>query len=69
MKNKTNLIIHDHHVIKGSRVLALDKLTSNEIYSILISKVQNKPSSNFYFANMFEDNEQLTGQQFICYYA
>ena len=33
----------------------LDKLTSTEIYSILISKIQNKPSSNIYFENMSND--------------
>ena len=49
------MIIHDHHLIKGSRVLTLDKLTSSEIYSILILKVQNKPSSNIYFENLFND--------------
>ena len=54
-ENATNLIIHDHHLIKGSRVLTLDKLTSSEIYSILILKVQNKPSSNIYFENLFND--------------
>ena len=27
------------------------------MYSILISKVQNKPSSNFYFENVFDDND------------
>ena len=45
-ENATNLIIHDYHLIKGSRVVTLDKLTSTEIYSILISKVQSKPSFN-----------------------
>ena len=44
-------------LIKGSRVLTLDKLTSTEIYYILISKVQNKPSSYFYFENLFDDND------------
>ena len=34
-----NLITYDHHLIKGSRVITLDKLTSTEIYSILILKV------------------------------
>ena len=48
----TNLIIHDHHVIKGSRILTLDKLPSTEINAILISKFQNKPSSNFYFEKL-----------------
>ena len=53
-ENATNLIIHDHHLLKGSRVMTLDELTSTEIYSILISKVQNKPSSNIY-ENLFTD--------------
>ena len=56
-ESTTNLIIHDHHVIKGSRILTLDKLSSTEIYAILISKVQNKPSSNFYFESLFDDND------------
>ena len=51
----TNLIIHDHHEIKYSRILTIDKLSSTEIYTILISKLQNKPSSNFYFENMFKN--------------
>ena len=42
-ENATDLIIHDHHLIKGLRVITLDKRTPTEIYSILISKVQNKP--------------------------
>ena len=49
------MIVHDHHLIKGSRVITLDKLTSTEIYSILISKVQSKPSSNIYFENLLND--------------
>ena len=55
-KTTTNLIIYDHCVIKGSRVLTVDKLTSTEIYSISISKVQNK-LSNFYFKNLFDDDD------------
>ena len=58
----TNLIIHDHHLIKSSRVITLDKLTSSEIYSMLNLKVQNKPSSNIYFENLFNDyNIDWTG--------
>ena len=36
-KNKetvANLIAHHHYLIKGSRVITLDKLTSTKIYSI-----------------------------------
>ena len=56
-ENAANLITHDHHLIKGSRVITLDKLASTEIYSILIFKVQNKPPSNIYFENLFNDND------------
>ena len=51
-----NLITHDHYLIKGSRVITLIKLISTEIYSILILKVQNRPSSNICFKNLFNDN-------------
>ena len=51
-KNAANLITHDHHLIKGSTVITLDKLTSAVVYSLLISKVQNKPSSNICFENL-----------------
>ena len=54
-ENSSSLIIHDHHSIKVSRAVISDKLTSTEIYSILISKVQYKPSSNIYFENLFKD--------------
>ena len=52
-----NLITHDHHLIKAFRVISLDKLASVEISSILILKVQNKPSSNIYFENFFNYND------------
>ena len=45
-ENATNLIIHDHHLVKGSRVITSHKLTSTEIYSILILRAQNKLFSN-----------------------
>ena len=53
--NTANLIIQDHHLVKGSTVITLDKLTSTEIYSILISRAQNKPSSNIYSENLYND--------------
>ena len=42
-------------MLQGSRVITLDKLTSIEIYSILISRAQNKPPSNIYFENLYND--------------
>ena len=54
-ENAINFIIHDHHLVKDSRVRTVDKLTSTDIYSILISRAQNKPSSNAYFENPYND--------------
>ena len=42
-------------MLQGSRVITLDKLTSTEIYSILISRAQHKPLSNIYFENQYND--------------
>ena len=56
-ENAANLITYYHHLIKPSRAVTLDKLTSTKIYSILILKVQNKPSSNICFKNLFNEND------------
>ena len=40
------------HVIKNARILT-DKLTAKKIYSILISSLNNKPTSQNYFENSF----------------
>ena len=45
-ENDANLISHEDYLVKGSRVITSDKLTSTEIYSIFTSRSQNKPSSN-----------------------
>ena len=65
----TNLIIHDHHVIKGSRILTLDKLSCTEIYAILISKFQNTNILLTFISKVCLMTMILTGQQFICYHA
>ena len=40
----TNLIIHDHHVIKGSRILTLDKLLSTVFQNTVIQNLNFKIS-------------------------
>ena len=47
-----DLLIDDHHLIKRARILTLEKLSSKELYSILITKLTNKPS-NVYFEKIF----------------
>ena len=44
-----NDLCQNHHVIEGARIIPLDKLSSKGIYSILISNIVNKPTSNIYF--------------------
>ena len=55
--NVRNLLIQDHHLIKGARILTLEKLSSEELYSMLITKVIDKPSSNVYFENVFPNTK------------
>ena len=45
----------NHHVFTGARILTLVKLSSKEIYSILIRDVVNKPTSRIYFEKLFEN--------------
>ena len=52
-----NLITHDHHLMRASKVKILDKLTLTKLYSILILKVQNKPFCKIYFEKLFNDND------------
>ena len=47
--NKNNIICQNHHIVKGARILSPDRLSSKEIYSILISIIVNKPTSKIYF--------------------
>ena len=51
-----NLIIHGHHLIKGSRILILEKLTSKELCQILISSRNNKVTSVPNFETKFNAN-------------
>ena len=51
-----NLIIHGHHLIKGSRILIFEKLISNELYQILISNRTNTITSVTYFERKFNAN-------------
>ena len=55
-------LCQNHHVIKGARILS-----SKEIYSILISNIVNKPTSNIYFEQLFE-NTTLDWNKFTCHH-
>ena len=51
-----NLIIHGRHLIKGSRILIIEKLTLKELYQILVSSRTNKVTSVTYFETKFNAN-------------
>ena len=50
-----NDLYQNHQIVKGTGVLLLDKLSPQEIYSILISNIVNKQTSNIYFEKLFEN--------------
>ena len=52
-KNESNLLVLNHQLIKNATILILDKLTATEIYSVLISSLKNKSTSQNYFENSF----------------
>lgn len=51
-----NLVIHGRHLMKGSRILTLKKLTPKELYQILISIRTSKIILATYFETMFNTN-------------
>ena len=50
--NASNLLIQDHHLIKGVQILTLKKLSFKELYSVLIN-LTSEPSSNIQFEKTF----------------
>ena len=52
-KNESNILVLNHHLIKNARLLT-DKLTAKEMYSILISSLKNKLTSQSYCENSFQ---------------
>ena len=41
--------------VETARILPLNKLSSKEIYSVLIRNIVNNPTSNIYFEKLFEN--------------
>ena len=50
---KKSYVVQDHHLIKTTRIIALDKLTAREIYSVLLLSLGNTPTSQKYFGKVF----------------
>ena len=48
-----NYVVQNHHLIKNTRIIVLDKLTAREIYSVLLLSSGNTPTSQKYFGAVF----------------
>ena len=56
-ENTSFLVVKDHHLLRGSRIIILEKLNSKELYSLLISAIEHQPTSQKYFDNLFPNIE------------
>ena len=52
-ENTSLLVVKDHDLLRGSRIIVLEKQTSKKLYSILISAIDYQPTSQKYFDNFF----------------
>ena len=52
-----NLVIFDHHIVRESQICSLNKLTSKELYVILVDANSVKPTAQDYFENLFESSD------------
>ena len=56
-ENTSFLVVKDHHLLRGSRNIILEKLNSKELFSLLISAIEHQPTSQKYFNNLFPNIE------------
>ena len=49
----TNIIYLSHHLVKNNRIVAVEKLHSKKIYSLMVSQDMSTPISQQYFKTFF----------------
>ena len=49
----TNIVYLSHHLVKNNRIVALEKLHSKEIYSLIIFQNISTPTAQQYFKTLF----------------
>ena len=47
--DSSNLVLLDHQLLKNNHTLGIEKMNSQEIYSIIMSSKLNIPTSRTYF--------------------
>ena len=56
-ENTSFLVDKNDHLLRGSRIIILEKLNSKKLYSLLISAIEHQPTSQKYFDNLFPNIE------------
>ena len=56
-RNAKSLVIFDHHIVRNSQIHSLNKLTSKQLYLILVEANTVKPTAQDYFENLFETSQ------------
>ena len=56
-ENTSLPVVKDHHLLRGLRIIILEKLSPKELYSLLISAIKHQPTSHKYFDNLFPNIE------------
>ena len=51
------LVIFDHHIVRNFEICSLNKLTSKEVYLILVEANTVKLTTQDYFKNLFETSQ------------
>ena len=62
--NAKGLVIFDHHIVRNSQIHSLNKVTSKELYLILVVANTVKPTAQDYFENLFETS-RLNWKKYI----
>ena len=58
-ENTSFLVVKDHHLLRGSRIIILEKLNSKELYSLLVSAIEHQPTSQKYFNSLILERDLL----------
>ena len=55
--NTSFQVVKDHHLLRGSRIIIVEKLSPKELYSLPIFAIDHQPTLQRYFDNLFSNIE------------
>ena len=63
--SKKKYVVQDHHLIKKTTVIVLEKIIAREIYSVFMLSSGNTPTSQKYFGKVFPNENFDWKKNFI----